>query len=445
MNSHNNNDDEEETRGNLPAFRGICCLPASIEKKNVNSIEMKNQSDAKRQNALVEKWKTLQNQKFAIANALKGESSNKKIKFDEDGDHKNHEQNNLQPCKKKLPLFDDDDDFSDSENHGKLVSDFKLKLRFEGEKGKKLFHMQTSKATGDDRFVMDQRFFDEQETNEKMSDDEIEKQMNILEGVVGRSIMKPKKDNEDRLFNMVRYDPTQEDHKKYIKDKPDLPKQKRQKKEKEKKKQTIVVAEPVVDTDTYYKVDDKLKDVFSSENQFSFTSLFHNSEKIDKDNDRNEYRAEKIINSQKKFGRNPFRDDSSESENEETNFDDKEEHNDSKIDEIPSGKLLGSRGVWRDTFFFKIDDSRFKDGEEFYDPQYNKINYTGSLDPRFIKKREILREFLKNKDKRHKRSVAKKMFSKKLGGTHNNEKNHTRDKSRLRKSDKLKNIKKIKS
>jgi hypothetical protein len=78
---------------------------------------------------------------------------------------------------------------------------------------------------------------------------------------------------------MVRYDPTQEDHKKYIKDKPDLPKQKRQKKEKEKKKQTIVVAEPVVDTDTYYKVDDKLKDVFSSENQFSFTSLFHNSEK----------------------------------------------------------------------------------------------------------------------------------------------------------------------
>jgi hypothetical protein len=89
MNSHNNNDDEEETRGNLPAFRGICCLPASIEKKSikphlfcssitnlvyfsdVNSIEMKNQSDAKRQNALVEKWKTLQNQKFAIANALK--------------------------------------------------------------------------------------------------------------------------------------------------------------------------------------------------------------------------------------------------------------------------------------------------------------------------------------------------------------------------------------
>lgn len=38
-----------------------------------------------------------------------------------------------------MPLFDDDeDDFSGSENHGKLVSDFKLKLRFEGEKGKKV-------------------------------------------------------------------------------------------------------------------------------------------------------------------------------------------------------------------------------------------------------------------------------------------------------------------
>lgn len=59
--------------------------------------------------------------------------------------------------------------------------------------------MQTSKATGDDRFVMDKRFFDEQEITEKMSDDEIEKQMNILEDVVGRSVSKPKNNNEDRL------------------------------------------------------------------------------------------------------------------------------------------------------------------------------------------------------------------------------------------------------
>lgn len=79
----------------------------------------------------------------------------------------------------------------------------------------------------------------------------------------------------------------------------------------------------------------------------------------DDNNDQNEYRAEKIINSQKKFGRNPFRDDSSDSENEDNNFDDKE-HIDSKVDEIPSGKFLGSRGVWREVFFFKVDDSRFK-------------------------------------------------------------------------------------
>lgn len=59
--------------------------------------------------------------------------------------------------------------------------------------------MQTSKATGDNRFLMDKRFFEEQETTEKMSDDEIEKQMNILEGVVGRSITKPKKYNEDQM------------------------------------------------------------------------------------------------------------------------------------------------------------------------------------------------------------------------------------------------------
>lgn len=80
----------EETKGNLPAFKGIYCLPASVEKKStapylffisvtnlvyfsaVNNVEKKTQlSDAKRQNALAEKWKTLQNQKFAITNALK--------------------------------------------------------------------------------------------------------------------------------------------------------------------------------------------------------------------------------------------------------------------------------------------------------------------------------------------------------------------------------------
>lgn len=59
--------------------------------------------------------------------------------------------------------------------------------------------MQTSKATGDDRFVMDKRFFEDQEITEKMSDDEIEKQMNILEDVVGRSVSKPKNDNDEQL------------------------------------------------------------------------------------------------------------------------------------------------------------------------------------------------------------------------------------------------------
>lgn len=34
----------------------------------------------------------------------------------------------------------------------------------------------------------------------------------------------------------------------------------------------------------------------------------------------------------------------------------------------------------------------------------------------------MLREFLKNKHKRHKRDINKKIFSKKLGGTHNNQK-----------------------
>lgn len=430
---------ESTWKRNLPAFSGIGSA-MKTKQKDVKSVGKTQEDDAKRQNALAEKWKTLQDQKCAIANALKGESLNKKIKFDEDGDQ---QVNDLQLSTQKISLFDDDD-ASDHENQGALVSDYKLKLRFEGEKGKKLFHMQTSKATGDDRFVMDKRFFEEQETTEKLSDNEIENQMNILENVIGRSIKKQNKVKGDEIFNMVRYDPTQEEHKKYVKDKPELPKQKRPKKQKV--EQNKVLAEPVVDTEKYYKVGNKLKDLFSSENQFSFTSIFPTSDTIDNDADKNEYQAEKITKPQKKFGRNPFIDDSSDSENEEHNLDNREEHVEAEVNEVPSGKFLGSRGVWREVFFFKVDDSRFKDAQEFYDPQFNKTNYTGSQDPRFIQKRDILRDFLKNKDKRHKRDVGKKMFSRKLGGTHNDQKKNKSHKNKpVIKTNKHKKEKKIKS
>lgn len=83
------------------------------------------------------------------------------------------------------------------------------------------------------------------------------------------------------------------------------------------------------------------------------------------------------------------------------------------------------------------------EAEEFYDPQYNETNYTGNHDPRFIKKRDILRDFLKNKDKRHKRNISKMMFNRKLGGTH--QKSHKNHKIRpgkcLNKSNSRKNIK----
>jgi len=78
------------------------------------------------------------------------------------------------------------------------------------------------------------------------------------------------------------------------------------------------------------------------------------------DVDKNEYQSEKITKPQKKFGRNPFIDDSSDSENEENDLEDKNEHFNTEINEVPSGKFLGSRGVWREVFFFKVDDSRFK-------------------------------------------------------------------------------------
>jgi len=90
-------------------------------------------------------------------------------------------------------------------------------------------------------------------------------------------------------------------------------------------------------------------------------------------------------------------------------------------------------------FYFLIIDA-----EEFYDPKYNETNYTGPQDPKFIKKRDMLKEFLKNKDKRHKRNVSQKMFSRKLGGTH--QKSHkSKPEKNINKSRNGKNMKSTKT
>jgi len=98
-----NDDEEVECRRNLTAFKGISSVieTKEVEEKDVNTANKTREADVKRQNALAKKWNTLQNQKCTIANALKGESLNKKIKFDEDGDQQKHKEYNLQSSKKK--------------------------------------------------------------------------------------------------------------------------------------------------------------------------------------------------------------------------------------------------------------------------------------------------------------------------------------------------------
>lgn len=62
--------------------------------------------------------------------------------FDEDGEQQQEKESNPDLTKKKISLFDDDDDDANEPENSELISNFKLKLRFEGETGKKVIIIQ---------------------------------------------------------------------------------------------------------------------------------------------------------------------------------------------------------------------------------------------------------------------------------------------------------------
>ncbi|XP_075215573.1 uncharacterized protein LOC142321404 isoform X4 [Lycorma delicatula] len=184
---------------------------SDIDKKN-NGSESKFSrnfinADEKRLKSIKEMKKAIDQRKQTIKKALSSVDSgnlNKKIVFNDDDDDTDYDKSvdNLHKTEKvnhydkKSKLFNDD-----SCDENEVLHSFDVKQQFEGDKGKKLFELQ-SRFGNDSRFYTDEKFYEsdeEKNDNEKQDierledfdekeetiNDEVKKQLKILQSIVG--------------------------------------------------------------------------------------------------------------------------------------------------------------------------------------------------------------------------------------------------------------------
>ncbi|XP_028981911.1 probable RNA-binding protein CG14230 [Diachasma alloeum] len=312
-------------------------------------------SDAVRRASLKKQKEAFREKELLIRNALNSVdgSVNKKIIFDDNiGEQEdNYEQKNTNRSKKRT-LFDDDDD----KEGDSRVDEFD----FSENKKAKVVNLGN-----DPRFAMDKRFLEEENENqEEYQNEEAEdemtseknKQLEILQNVLGKPLAK--KNNTQvavkRKNQMIRYDPTQDDHQKH-----ELQKEEPQPKKKKRKAKEAVVEEekPIpVSTETFYSVSENLTETLKAPEEFSLLQRFGTAPP-EKTHDVNE---DKVATERKsKFGenfdaRNPFRYDSSDDEGENT---EKNVQGARISDEKVSSSV-------EETFF--LNPAVFKEAEEFF-------------------------------------------------------------------------------
>jgi len=426
---------------------------ASVDKGSVVAISKEQkkfgpkqmQADKKRLESIVQMKQEYRQQKSLIKNALANidtkpknkiifndddesePSPSKKSKFEEGPTPRT--KNKTSDTQNRFTLFDDAEDENDHEYN------FEVKEHFEGKKGKKLMELQ-SRFKNDKRFTMDARFLEDQSDeeaengkNETQEDQEVsyenekEKQLDILEQVLGQKISrKPadKKSNDSKKTKMMlRFDPSQPEHSKYeVKEPVGQEKTKvklRHDSEKETGAKPVEEAPiPEVSKDTFYKVAVDLKDALHEKQEFSLASLF--SKAIEYDEQEEETQAENQPKQIKKKKRghepNPFRYDSStddESENEKEKAQEKSRAaNDSTKTEPVALQRTRPARIWTEPFFFKKDDYRLQEGFDFI----KKLELDDQGD--FLTLRRNLKEIVRAKVKNNQRN--NRPFKRKLGG-----------------------------
>lgn len=366
-------------------------------------------ADMKRVQSLNNMKNVYNQQQLAIKNALaKADATRQKIVFDDEEDTQHQE---------KYKLFD-----GDEEEEEDYSTNFDVKEHFQGAKGQKLLELQT-KYKSDNRFKIDSRFREnEEEDSNKFQNwdqeegDERKWQLGILESVVGKKFQEnPEKDgNQKGGKTMTRFDPTKQDHSKFLANKTN-------KVVEEEIDETPEIVEEfdenIVSKETFYKVSDDLGKTLKTDGGFSLLNMFgtSNENQIEQD----EYKEKEL--SKKKtlgFDKNPFKYDSSDSED-ESGFTKKVKPTQMVKPDVKraNGGRMTEMGIFRENLFILIGDKRLTEGAVFFTSsrkpeengrEFNEVRH----ELKQIVKRKIRKTQLSLKNQ-HKGKITKKYNFKK--------------------------------
>lgn len=336
---------------------------APVNIGNDPTSEVAIESNKKRLQSLQKLKESHDRQKFAIRNALKNTDTakNKKIVFGSADVDTLHSTNRAQ-------LFGNGGDDDQDDDYSK---DFRSKRQFEGAEGQKLLELKT-RFKNDDRFQMDEDFFEGkvEEVTEKGSQEERQRQLEILGSVVGKSFdTRKKKDNLPAT--MLRFDPTKATHQKFYK-------QTEVSGYEEGKEYADQVQDndmPKVSSNQFYKVSENISTAIKGQSQeFSLLKMMghagNDDEQAHASVEGSNYHEVPIQRIAKKHGynENPFKYDSSDDESgaKKKRVAPGTTHKQAQTAGPAVGGKTNKRGIFRENFFILDGDARLEQGMAFF-------------------------------------------------------------------------------